>query len=359
MESFNIKHVDLSRYDAFNFVHDCGFQWVKAKNKRPAEAWKSKGIHHTPDDVAFMNKCRAEGIREVGILTELSKLVVLDIDVTLAVKDERANRSDYSCFLLDNGNFMDGLANFMDVLRVKAERVQESNPKLFDELIGTAIELGLFAYGLKRGEVVAPKHFDAIAVTPSGGLHFYFKCEHPELYKLNSSGITHHVDVRAGGGIIIAPYSYREPVIEDGKKRPYYDAYFALTNFANMSELPPFIESILPKTTEKTVQAEVAIKTARAVSRHRVFFSSYQQKKDHDLHLKWLAEFAQSQKGVNRNSNLSHFYSNSMRLRTANATEVRDDYLNVGRSLSMSEDEMTATMRSADTWIASVGKFPT
>lgn len=350
-----VQHVDTSEYDAFDFVRDHGMAWVKAKDKRPLEAWKSKGIRHTANDVDLMNEFRSQGVNEVAILTEPSKLLVIDVDVTLASNDQRSDNPLYAPFLLENGNFMDGLVNFMDVLRLKASGLlKASNKSLSDEFMALAINLGLFAYALQRHEYLPPKPFNAVARTPTGGLHFYFKCEHPERYKLNAGEVCNHVDVRAGGGVIIAPYSYRKPELKEGKKRPYADAYIPLTDFNTMQDLPSYFDLILPKKSEhKTPAPAIDMQTIR---RHRFSFNSYDQDKDQRQHQTFLSKFAQSVAGE-RNTNLSKYYPLSLRCRTINESQVKADYWRVAKALAMNDAEITATMKSSEAWAQSVGKF--
>lgn len=137
---------------------------------------------------------------------------------------------------------------------------------------------------LLSGEVKPRWPFMAVAVTPSAGFHFYFKCAHPERFSASVSGVCDSVDIRAGGAVIIAPNSYREPKLEAGKKRPYFDAYFALDDFSQMVELPPLLASLIPVAGAEAKTSRKA--SAQTVMRRLHNHSSLMSSRDYDYKYK-------------------------------------------------------------------------
>ena len=258
------SHLDTSNIDAFSFAKYYGFKWIPTKDKRPLVAWKSKGVIYSSDDTKKMQEYRQQRITECAYPTEQNNLVVIDLDVVPKDKDKRSGNPLYKNFVMHNGNFMAGLINFTDLLRAKAKALEVTNEELSAKLLAKSFELPLYISRIVTSGVFEPfGDFKAICLTPSGGLHLYFKCDHAGSF-ISTSNIPNplydkaqtdtetkpnieHVDVRAKGGIITAPLSSRRPHDKEGEKRSAFDAYLPLTDFKNIPPLPDYLAELLPK----------------------------------------------------------------------------------------------------------------
>ena len=338
--------VDRFSKNAFDFAHDNGLLWIPCRNKHPFEKWRGDGKIYQPDDIAKMNDFRAEGIVQAAFPTEENHLVVIDCDVVPKDKDERSRDPNYQAFLYGE-NFNSGALNLINLLEQKGK---ESNNHVLVDL--SCIVWDFFNYGLPNGDHDVPAPFNCIVQTPTGGIHFYFSCEDSCRYSSNSSKLCPCVDVRARGGIIIAPHSVRKVEQKKGEKAVYYPEYLPLSPFNEMSVLPPELAALLPTAADKK---EEAVKLTRAsiplVTDMRAV------SKDAKRFIKWQEDFRREAVQGARNSSLSKYIGRAFRLRTVTPCKVEDVFRSLAQSVGLKANEITACINSAKRYANQKGVF--
>lgn len=360
MSSFS--HIDLRTFDAFKFASYHGLKWIPCKNKRPFEPWKREHLIYSPDDLDAMQKFRAQGINEAAYPTEENQLVIIDCDVVPAAKDERSNDAKYRDYKYrNNGNFMAGALNLRQLFETEAQRASDNaNEHLAQYYSSLALRLHTYIHNLRYGGFDAFYPFSVVTLTPSGGFHFYFKCENAADFKNIPAKPCANVDIRAKGGIIVAPNSYREPVSKTGEKLIMFDAYIPVTSFKNIPVLPDEIASLLPRASDsQTSQASDAqkLRLDAAKRKYRYSASEYQKNSDQRKYDKFLGTFAMSKVGE-RNTLLNKMYGSALRLRTSDKTKAHTDFYNVAVALGLNiYTDIKPAMKSAEEYVSRVGLF--
>ena len=172
---------DIRELLALAFVIRNNLKVIRTNGRTPADPgnWSSNVLGFDVLNEAFISGKRlSKNINTpsaFGILTgEVNKLVVVDCDVAHSQLER------------------DGIDNLSEVLHLSKEDIFN------------------LAYTVKSA---------------SGGYHLYFKCSNANDFKSCTSAICQNVDIRAKGGMIISPYSFR-PQMEDkqaGWYAPVYD----------------------------------------------------------------------------------------------------------------------------------------
>lgn len=332
--------------DAFDFVHDNGFKWIPCKDKRPLESWKTKGKIYEPDDMSKIQECRQRGINQIAFPTEENHLVVIDCDVVPKDKDERSRDPKYQAFLYGE-NFNAGALNLINLLDQKGK---ESNNHILVDL--SCVIWDFFNYGLPCGDHDLPAPLNCIVQTPTGGIHFYFKCEDSSRYSSNSSKLAPCVDVRAKGGIIIAPRSVRKVEQKKGEKAVYFPEYLPLAPFNEMSVLTPEIAALLPTAAK---EEQEAVTLTRASIPLVTDFKAVS--KDAKRFIKWQEDFRREAVKGARNSSLSKYIGRSFRLRTVTPCKVEEVFRSLAQSVGLKANEITSCINSAKRYANQKGVF--
>lgn len=162
--------VDHEKYNGMNCFLWCalhGFVCTPTRNKRALLKWStSEGRLKDPEEMSeWVNRYHPE----CGILTEVSCLVVIDCDVA----------------------------------KETGEPIGRDN---LIKLLGNDPESETFAVR-----------------SPSGGMHYYFRCNEVSTFTGTVSKLGPGIDVRAKGNLIIAPYS----ITERGQYLPVNDLEIA------------------------------------------------------------------------------------------------------------------------------------
>ena len=197
--------------------------------------------------------------------------------------------------------------------------------------------------------------------SPSGGYHLYFRC--PDANNVNSSVsvIAPDVDVRAKGGLIIGPYSYRNAY--NGKVPGWYtpfcdtvlndwqyqelaralNGHFGAKVFNYLSELFPSLKKEIPPLPKVIYDILPKAKTKR-IAYKPSFERAYKGFHTH-RYSDALKAIEHSHKGA-RNDAL---YKKAFYLfkNWYNAPGIEQDLLNAGLSSGLSQYECEATIRSA------------
>lgn len=337
---------DFVRADAFDFVKISKMKWIPCKDKRPLEAWKTDGKIYTPDDLVMLQKFRSQGVNQIGYPTEQNNLVVIDCDVVHKSQDERSNNPKYKSFCYGD-NFMSGALNFVCLMYQKAK---ETNS---EDLNNFAYQLcAFFTYGFKYGNFDAIEPFNCMTLTPTGGMHFYFKSDDAGSFTSNSSQLCEHVDIRAKGGIIIAPMSERKPEQKPNEKIIYNDAYLPLSDFQDIPPLPDALASLLPK---------AEIEEAQSIKLERAFIPNVTDihaiSKDARKFVKWQEAFKSEAVKGTRNSTLSKYIGRSFRLRTVTPSKVEDTFRALALAAGLKMKEINACINSAKSYADRMGVF--
>lgn len=254
--------------NVFDFVHKAGFSWIPGKNKRPLTAWKSKGEFFQPDDLVSMDYYRYDGIKELLIPTEQNNLVVIDCDVItengvnvpvgvrnlirmlkqkhheelitdylmrfsdpIAVKDNRpffpkriqpvpgsnapATLADPMQDRVPGGQVgMPPDVSTQSAMTASCVRHDGTAPSDVQGVQGADNDVNRTSGRVVDGNIVNRSSLNAAlwkasVITPSGGMHFYFRSRNAATYSSCAGVLAQHVDVRAKGGVIVSPMSYR------------------------------------------------------------------------------------------------------------------------------------------------------
>lgn len=330
----------------FEFCRANGFKWIPCKNKHPLEKWRADGKIYAPDDVAKMQEFTSKGINQSAIITEENGLVVIDCDVVYKDADPRYLDPKYKAFRYGD-NFNAGALNLITFLDTKA---RETGINILSDM--SCLIWDFFNDGVPCCDYDMPAPLNCIAQTPTGGIHFYFKCKDSALYSSNSAQLCPCVDVRARGGIIIAPYSVRLPENKAGAKVVYTPEYLPLSDFSDMPELPPELAQLLPKaskqedTAVKLTRANIPLVTdMKAVSRDNAKFT------------KWQEEFRQKAVQGARNTLLSKYVGRAFRLRSLTPYKVEQVFRDLARAVGLPNKEIDTVINSAKRYANQAGVF--
>lgn len=338
--------------DVFDFVRENGFLWIPTKDKRPLVAWKSKGMIFRPDDVEQMQAYKAQRVDQVGILTEQNHLVIIDCDVVLNTQDERARQSKYKEF-----NFFDNFnAGAVDLMYTLANKAKETNNKTLLLWARSFVEYmrNEYAKGQTDQLLPPPYPFNCMVLTPSGGMHFYFKYDKADTIKGTVKQLCDNVDIRAHGGLIVSPYSVRERPKEytENKKRVYMDVYLPIGDFKHIPELPSELAQLLQPKEEQPKESAIYFRPpVRASERQTIkdakTFATFQEK------------FIQDAKQGKANDSLNYYAFLSARIPTISDLEVKETFTRLAHSYCnwLKAHEVAETIKSAINGAHSKGKF--
>ena len=265
MNYFNLNdllnnHSIKPEYSVFDFVTQAELISVPAKNKKPLTCWSSKGEYIVPSDQNSLKQYEYEGVTELLLPTELNRLVVLDCDVV------QAGMQNYPLGLINLVKKL-YLLNKYDLIGERlyncCNNTVDKNSNLFQQrciyyggqdYISSYLTHDQVHYIdiMNMNEICdrLPSIWHNAVLSPSGGIHFYFRCPNVSKYKSNAGVLADHVDIRAKGGVITCPLSYRERRKESSSttgKIQYFNYYYPLGSFHrdHIPELPASLAPLL------------------------------------------------------------------------------------------------------------------
>ncbi len=325
----------------FKFVQEVGFKWVPARNKRPLTSWKSKGLlfnHNALDAIEYYSY---QGVKELLLPTELNALVIIDCDV----------------IRIGDRNVPLGLINFIKLLKSKG----------CDDLIGPRLSMCCepsYSAGACRGSVAGtinhnidfmdvvdiyhllPEALRCAVVTPSGGMHFYFKSSEAKCYSSNAGVIASHVDVRAKGGVIVSPFSYRcsKKDVAPDEKLQLFNYYYPLAAMHphKIPELPSSLAKLLPRAYDYSAAL------MNTMPKVRPKYAGNVNSRDRCQIQRWLQQVYDAPKGTINNT-LSVMAGRAFRTvgHGISEGEIWNAFQGAGLSRGLGQEEVRNTLMSA------------
>lgn len=354
--------LEIAEKDCFDFCQEMGFSWIPAIGKYPRTKWRTGNGIFSSDDLQAANHWRKdEGIRSALIPTEENHLLVIDCDVSTVFSDERT---------LPDGRPKpqtkpEGLKNFVEFLK---NHNLDHYLRQIDKNICIQPQANRCHQNHGQRELEREKRLiedialRAQVVTPSMGYHFYFRCEDPSKFKSCAGVIAPHVDIRAKGGLIAAPYSFRgwDQVIdgtdygceltEDGQiKKVLWGHFYIPTGetwiYKSIPELPTDLAAVLPKAEkEKAPQSSPPpVKFHYPVNlKKQGRAGAYVQ-----VLLNELSNAIEGERNDKLNKLAGQAFRLSMYLGEGNIYRMFEQ---AGRSLGLPEDEIKTALNSAKKW---------
>lgn len=348
----------IVKKDCFDFCREMGFSWIPSDGKYPRTKWRTGNGIFSPDDLQAAEHWRKdEGIRSALIPTEENHLLVIDCDVSTVFSDEKT---------LPDGRPKpetkpDGFKNFLEFL--KAHDLGHHLNLVKDIYIQYAKKWQNGGHRDLEGENRLINHvaLRALVITPSTGMHFYFRCKDPSKFKSCASVIAPHVDIKAKGGLIAAPYSFRgwdQPIggtnygcelTKEGqiKKvlwgyfyKPLYDIWYK-----SLPELPADLAAVLPK-----AEKEKAPQSSPPPLKIHYSMNSKKQARAGKYVQKLLDELSCAIEGE-RNDKLNSLAGKAFRFSMyLGEGNIYSMFEQAGRSLKLPESEIKTALESARDW---------
>lgn len=348
----------IVKKDCFDFCHEMGFSWIPSDGKYPRTKWSTENGIFSPDDLQAANHWRNDkGIKSALIPTEENHLLVVDCDVSTVFSDEMT---------LPDGKPMpqtqpDGLKNFFEFLKAH-DLEHHLNLLKKDIYIQYANKWQNGGHRDLEGEsrLISHVRLRAQVITPSKGVHFYFRCEDPSKFKSCAGVIAPHVDIKAKGGLIAAPYSFRKwdrpidgtdygcELTKEGQiKKVLWGYFYKPFNdiwYKTLPELPADLAAVLPKT------EKIKPVTAPPVTHHYYATDLKKQGRAGAYVEKLLNELSLAIEGE-RNDKLNRLAGQAFRLSMYLGEEnIYHMFEQAGRSLNLPESEIKTALESARDW---------
>lgn len=332
----------------FDFVKRNGFRWVPARDKKPLTAWKSKGKHFSHDDTSAMNFYRNRGVNELLLPTELNNIIVIDCDVKRE-GDVNVSFGLSSLIRILKKNGLEELAGFpLTRYAMKLPVSSELCPHGYSSI---PQDPNLKTFTQSKSVKIASEIWKAAVVTPSGGMHFYFRCAHSAQFSSCAGVLAENVDIRAKGGVIVAPMSCRyiqnrsqeEKDLVSKTKLQLFNRYIPSRYLLNgdIPKLPENLAGILPKAVKEVPATSLPPQTFVTCSPQACAGSRRLVKK-------WLDQVYAAQKGT-INSTLSVMAGRAFRLMSKGLSEreIWTAFEHAGLSKGLTQEEVINTLRSA------------
>lgn len=348
--------VDKVEKDCFDFCREMGFSWIPADGKKPLTKWRTGNGIFLPDDLEAAERYRKDGIRSALIPTEENHLLVIDCDVTMGESKVKT---------LPNGKPLpetspEGLKNLIQFFKIHNldHHLKQLNKNIYVQ------PANRWQIDLEREKILIEDiALRAQVVTPSMGYHFYFRCDDPSKFKNCAGVIAPHVDIRAKGGLIAAPYSFRKwgrridgtvygcELTKEGQinKILWTNFYFPLgltweSKTKAIPELPADLAAVLPKT------EKIKPVTAPPVTHHYYATDLKKQGRAGAYVEKLLNELSLAIEGE-RNDKLNRLAGQAFRFSMYLGEEnIYHMFEQAGLSLGLPESEIKTVLESAWDW---------